>query len=93
MQFKNQHINAKLDIQTKLKISQPTIERRFRRKRGGKMEIGKSMMTHVQSTLLVTDISNHYQNLLCLTGMKDQLLQFGQHSISISRHHDSSHAN
>ena len=89
MQFKSKHINAKLDIQTKLKIAEPATKRRFRRKRGGR----KSKVTHVQGTLLVTDISNHYQNLLCLTGMKDRLLQFGQHSISISRHHDSSHAN
>ena len=99
MQLKIQHTNAKLDIQTKLKIAQLKIKRRFRRKRGGKIEIGINTVTRVQSTLLthwVTDTSNHYQNILFLTGIQDQLLpiwSFWFQSISKTRHHYTSHAN
>ena len=78
MQLKGQHTNAKLDIQTKLKIAQLTIKRRFRRKRGGKNRSRyKDSDTSNQSTLLthwVTDISNHYQNVMGLTEIQHQLL-------------------
>ena len=48
-------------------------------KRGGKTEIGINTVKHVQSPLpahWITDISNHYQNIMFLTGIQQQLLPF-----------------
>ena len=44
-----------------------------------KVEIGINIVIHVQNTLLthwITDISNHYQNIMCLTEVQDQLLPY-----------------
>ena len=58
IQLKSWHTNAKLDMQTKLKITQLTIKGRFRRKRGEKIETGINTVTHGENTLLTHWIMN-----------------------------------